>query len=108
MGKCKSLASLKSFFSYASPFSGACILCFSHPEFFSAHCREWLQPDGYQIRQVFFSFPSALRAQEFTFEGPESLMIMTFLFIDMAGNIPFLNTHISYICIVWIIYIFWF
>ena len=82
MGKHESLGSLKSFFSYASPFSGACILCFSHPEFFSAHCWEWLQPDGYQIMQVFFSFLSALMAREFTFEGPESLMIMTFLFTD--------------------------
>ena len=34
MGRRKSLGSLKS---CASPFSGACILCFSHPEFFSAH-----------------------------------------------------------------------
>ena len=39
-------------------------LCFSHPEFLRAHHREWLQPEGNQI--TFFSFLSALKAQEFT------------------------------------------
>ena len=38
--------------------------------------------------QVFFSFLSNLRAQEFTFGRPESPMTVTSLFADMAGNIP--------------------
>ena len=48
MGRCKSLGSLKLFLSYASQLHGASILCFSHPEFLRAHCREWLQPNGHR------------------------------------------------------------
>ena len=90
MGRCKSPGSLKCLVSYASQLSGASILHFSHPEFLNAHHREWLQPNGCQIVQALFSFLSALRAQEFTFGGPESLKTMASLFTDMAGNIPFL------------------
>ena len=32
--------------------SGASILCFSHPEFLSAHHREWLQPGACQITGI--------------------------------------------------------
>ena len=39
-------------------------------------------PDGRQI----FSFLSAFRAQEFTFQGPELLVIVKPLFTDTAGN----------------------
>ena len=39
-------------------------------------------PDGHQI----FSFLSAFRAQEFTFEGPELLVTVKPLFTDTAGN----------------------
>ena len=46
MGRCKSPGSLKLFLSYVSQLSGARILVFSHPELLSAHCREWLKPDG--------------------------------------------------------------
>ena len=36
---------------------GTSILCFfPHPEFLSAHHKEWLQPGGCQIAQLFFSF----------------------------------------------------
>ena len=88
MGRCKSPGSLKSLVSCAFQLSGASILHFSHPEFLKAHHREWLQPNGCQIVQALFSFLSALRAQEFTFGGPESLKTMASLFTDMAGNIP--------------------
>ena len=56
---------------------------------YSAHCGEWLQPEGCQIMQGFF-FLSALMAQELTFGGPELLMTMASLFTDMTVNIPFL------------------
>ena len=42
-------------------------------------------------QQVLFSFLSALQAQKFMFGGPELLMVVTSLFIDMAGNTPFLS-----------------
>ena len=76
---------------YASQPPGASVLLFSHPEFLRAHCGEWLQPNGCQIVQVFFSFSNVPRAQEFTFGGPEPLMTMTSLFTDMAGNTPYLS-----------------
>ena len=44
--------------------------------------------------QVLFSFLSALRAQDFTFEGLESLMTVTSLFIDVAENTPFSKARI--------------
>ena len=40
--------------------------------------------------QVLVFFLCALRAQKFTFGGPESLMSVTSLLTDMGGNIPFL------------------
>ena len=73
MGRCRSLGSLQLLLSHASQLSGASILCFSHPEFLNAHHRECLQPEYCQREQVFF-FLSTLRAQEFTFGGPELLM----------------------------------
>ena len=59
MGRCKRLGSLKSSISYASQLSGASLLCFSHPEFLSAHCREGLQPECGQTEQVSFFFLAA-------------------------------------------------
>ena len=46
---------------------------------------------GCQIPKAFVSFLSALRAQEFTLGGLESLTTVKFLFTNMAGNIPFLS-----------------
>ena len=89
MGRCKSLGSLKSlpFLSYASQLSGNSILCFSYPEFLRAHHRKWLQPNGCWL-QGFFSFLSVLRAH---IERLQSLITVTSLFTDMAGNTPFLK-----------------
>ena len=44
--------------------------------------------------QVFFSFLSALRAQEFG--RSESLMTVTSLFTDVAGNTPFLSLSVLF------------
>ena len=44
---------------YTSLQSAASVL-FPHPRFLRAPHREWVQPDGYQIPQVFFSFLSGL------------------------------------------------
>ena len=44
--------------------------------------------------QVLFFFLSALRAQDFTFEGLESLITVTSLFIDRAENTPFSKARI--------------
>ena len=82
---------MKSFLSCESQLSGASVLCFSHPELLGAHHREWLQTGGSHIMQIFFSFLGALRTQKFTFGGLESLMTATSLFIDKAGNAPFLT-----------------
>ena len=79
---------MKSFLSYESQPSGASVLCFSHPELLGAHRREWLQPSG---SQIFLSFLGALRAQKFTLGGLELLITETSLFIDKAGNAPFLT-----------------
>ena len=43
--------------------------------------------------QLFFSFLGALRAQEFTFGGLESLMTVMSLFTDMPGNTPSLREN---------------
>ena len=91
MGRYKSLGSVKSFLSYESQPSGASVLCFSHPELLGAHRREWLQPSGSHITQIFLSFLGALRAQKFTLGGLELLITETSLFIDKAGNAPFLT-----------------
>ena len=54
---------------------------------------------GYSLKavrsQVLLSFLSALRAQGFIFGGQESLMTVTFLFTDMAGNISILRPMIQ-------------
>ena len=42
--------------------------------------------------QVLFSFLGVLKAQKFTFGGPESLMTVTSLFTDMAGILHFSDT----------------
>ena len=56
---------------------------------FSAHLREQPQPDSCRITGVLFpGCPGEL----------ESLMIVKFLFIDMAGNIPFFNTLVVCTC----------
>ena len=58
-----------------------CPVIFSHLEFFSAHHREWLKPDGCQGTGIVLlpECPGVL----------ELLMTVTSLFTDMAGNIPF-------------------
>ena len=89
MGSYKSLSSRKSFLSRPSQLSGASILGFSHPEFLSAHRRQWLQPVDCWIVLGFFSFLGALRAQRFTFGEPELLMTMTASFTGMAGILHF-------------------
>ena len=43
--------------------------------------------------QVSFSFLGTLKAQKFTFGGPESLMTVTSLFTDMAGILHFSDTY---------------
>ena len=43
--------------------------------------------------QVLFSFLGALKAQKFTFGGPEPLMTVTSLFTDMAGIFHFSDTY---------------
>ena len=43
------------------------------------------------VRQQTLFFLGTLHAQKFTFGGPESLIAVTSLFIDTAGNTPFLN-----------------
>ena len=43
------------------------------------------------MMQASFCLLTASRAQEFTFGEPESLMTVTSLFTDMAGNTPFLR-----------------
>ena len=79
MQRWKSLDSLKSFLSYASPLSGPSILS---PPAFSIG-------SGYSLTAAGCCSPSW--AQKFTFGGLESLMAVTSLSIDMAGNTPFLS-----------------
>ena len=79
MQRWKSLDSLKSLLSYASPLSGPSILS---PPAFSIG-------SGYSLTAAGCGSPSW--AQKFTFGGLESLMAVTSLSIDMAGNTPFLS-----------------
>ena len=67
MGRCKSVCSLKSFFSCISPILGPCPLHFSHPEFPWAHLREWLQSDSCQTRGIFLlpEHPGGLETDDF-------------------------------------------
>ena len=44
MGRCKSLVSLKSFLLNISQLSGACILCFLHPECGNPRTKEEIKP----------------------------------------------------------------
>jgi len=91
MGRCKSLGLLKSFLSYASQLSGASILFFfCIPRLLGAHSREWLQLAA-KSQASFFLGP--LWAQKLTFGGPELLIGVTSLFIDMVGNTPFLTNY---------------
>ena len=94
MERCKSLGSLKSFLAYIFQLSGASILQFFHVLYptptptpsssvltlqrgsSSRHCSFWVR----------------LGVQKFTFGGPESLMTVTSLPTDIAGNTPFLST----------------
>ena len=57
-----------------------------HLEFFGAPCREWLQPDG--CTGILPECPGGL----------ESLMTVTSLVIDMAGNTPFLKSKAFFFC----------
>ena len=55
-----------------------------HPEFFTAHRREWLHPNGYQTSR--YSSPSWV---------PQRAGITDdWLFTDMAGNTPFLSIYL--------------
>ena len=89
MGRYK-LGLLKSFLSYAPNLSGATTL-FSHPElpFLKARCREWLQSDGCYKTGVLLPFGFPPQAQKLTFGSPKSLMAVTFLFTNVAGNTSF-------------------
>ena len=82
MGRCKSLGSVKLFFTYASQLSGASML---HPEFLRAQSRGWLQSDGCQITGAFPSWVPLGTG------GLESLKTASSLFINMAGNLPHLS-----------------
>ena len=74
---------------YASRLPGASILCFDILSSSGLTIGSGYSPRaGCQIAQV-FSFQSALWAQEFTFGGLESLMTVTSLSTDMAGNSSF-------------------
>ena len=83
MGRCRSLGSLKSFVLYGSQLSGLAFHIFS--SLLTARCRVFRMAVWYP--ELFFL--GALRAQKFTFGGPESRMAMTSLFIGVAGNNPF-------------------
>lgn len=48
---------------------------------------DWLRPDGSWMAGILL--PGALRAQELHSEVLESMMIVTSLFVDTAGNISF-------------------
>ena len=50
------------------------------------------------VRQQTFFFLGTLHTQKFTFGGPESLMVVTSLFIDTAGNTPFDVIAKYYLC----------
>ena len=68
--------------------------CLSHPELLRAHSREWLQSDGYQMPGILLL--ECPQDSGTHIGGLESLMSVTSLFTDMAGNIPFLtNIHIT-------------
>lgn len=75
-GAIRRLGSLKSFLSICLSAIWGQYPVFSHPEFWTP-CREWLQPGG---SQGFFSFLTALEDW--------NAVILTSLFIDLAGNIP--------------------
>ena len=57
-------------------------VCFSYPEFLSAHLREWLQPNGCQIAGTLPSWMPL--GSEMHIERPESLMTVTYLFTEYS------------------------
>ena len=52
MGRCKSLSSLNRCFLMHLSCLGPASCVFSHPEFFSAYCRECRQPDGSWVASI--------------------------------------------------------
>ena len=92
MERCKSLGSLKSFLVYISQLSWASILQFFHilyPTPTPSSSVLTLR-SGRSSRHCFSWVP--LGVQKFTFGGLESLMTVTFLPTDIAGNTPLLST----------------
>ena len=62
------------------PFVWISVIWGQYPEFLRAHQREWMQSECCQMEQTFFSFLGALRAQEFTCGGPESLIVVSLVY----------------------------
>ena len=89
--RCKSLGSQKSWLSYASQLAEPESCVFPH-----ARARPPIPsaPQSWSTEASSF-FLGALRAQIFTFGGPESLLAVTSLCVDTAGNTPFLDTDRS-------------
>ena len=76
-------------FIYISAIWGQFLMLFTHTHS-SSQCSPWGVAEA-AGQQVLF-FLGGLQAQKFTFGGMELLMTATYLFVDMAGNIPFLTT----------------
>ena len=87
MGRCKSRGWLNSLLLQASQLFCVNILCFHILSSFGAYCREWLKPDDCQIAGIVL-FPGCPQAHTGRLQ---SLMTVTSLFTDMAGNSPSLK-----------------
>ena len=62
-----------------------------------AHLQEWGVAAALKLLWQVFSFLSALRAHELLTGGLQSLMTVTSLLIDTAGNTPFLRAFSKYL-----------
>ena len=87
MGRCKSLGWLKSFLLQAFQLFCVSILCFHILSSVGAYRREWLKPDDCQIAGSVL-FPGCPEAHTGRLQ---SLMPVTSLFTDTAGNTPSLK-----------------
>ena len=83
------------------PFICISAICVQYPAFFHIcpsqllpQCSPWGVIDGCRIGRIVFL--GALGAQKFTFEGPELLMAVISLFIDVAGNTAFLSSTVRW------------
>ena len=94
MGRCKNLDSLNPLLSYASRLFWASILCFSHILSSLGLTMEWLQPDGCWMAGILL-LPECPSGSGTHGKVLESLMIVTSLFIDTAGNISFLRVMLN-------------